>query len=182
MTIQRQRLGGSYAEQSTACVVRHHVQNTHTHTHHCTRRRITCKLGTASSAALPIPTSTIVARETLCTLIDLSQPPTLTVEKLLLRTLMKHRNNFPRLTSSLPSRSTILTNHLKSHRCKQHIMRETPGRSTPKSHRQTQPSSHGHSVLNQGDQGGYLIPPSLILIPDIPDIPEPSGAWLRLAP
>ena len=34
-------------------------------------------------------------------------------------------------------------------------------------------------VLNQGDQGGNLIPPSLILIPDIPDIPEvpwvPSG-------
>ena len=37
-------------------------------------------------------------------------------------------------------------------------------------------------VLNQGDQGENLIPPSLILIPDIPDIPEvpwvPSGAWL----
>ncbi len=38
--------------------------------------------------------------------------------------------------------------------------------------------------LNQGDQGGNLIPPSLILIPDIPDIPEvpcqwvPRGAWL----
>ncbi len=35
-------------------------------------------------------------------------------------------------------------------------------------------------VLNQGDQGENLIPPSLILIPDIPDIPEvpwvPSGA------
>ena len=36
------------------------------------------------------------------------------------------------------------------------------------------------TVLNQGDQGENLIPPSLILIPDIPDIPEvpwvPSGA------
>jgi hypothetical protein len=36
------------------------------------------------------------------------------------------------------------------------------------------------SVLKQGDQGDNLIPPSLILIPDIPDIPEvpwvPSGA------
>ena len=35
-------------------------------------------------------------------------------------------------------------------------------------------------VLNQGDQGENLIPPSLMLIPDIPDIPEvpwvPSGA------
>ena len=27
-------------------------------------------------------------------------------------------------------------------------------------------------MLNQGDQGGNLIPPSLILIPDIPDVPE----------
>ena len=38
------------------------------------------------------------------------------------------------------------------------------------------------AVLNQGDQGENLIPPSLILIPDIPDIPEvpwvPSGACL----
>jgi hypothetical protein len=41
---------------------------------------------------------------------------------------------------------------------------------------------HWQPVLNQpeGDQGENLIPPSLILIPDIPDIPEvpwvPSGA------
>jgi hypothetical protein len=28
------------------------------------------------------------------------------------------------------------------------------------------------TVLNQGDHGENLIPPSLILIPDIPDIPE----------
>jgi hypothetical protein len=45
------------------------------------------------------------------------------------------------------------------------------------------------AVLNQGDQGENLIPPSLILIPDIPDVtlisltrryPQwvPSGAWL----
>jgi hypothetical protein len=31
-----------------------------------------------------------------------------------------------------------------------------------------------NAVLNQGDQGGNLIPPSLILIPDIPDIPDTS--------
>ena len=43
-------------------------------------------------------------------------------------------------------------------------------------------SAHGltSAVLNQGDQGENLIPPSLILVPDIPDIPEvpwvPSGA------
>ncbi len=41
-------------------------------------------------------------------------------------------------------------------------------------------ASKKSAVLNQGDQGENLIPPSLILIPDIPDIPEvpwvPSGA------
>jgi hypothetical protein len=42
------------------------------------------------------------------------------------------------------------------------------------------------AVLNLGDQGGNLIPPSLILIPDdsVPDIPEvpwvPSGPGARL--
>ena len=44
------------------------------------------------------------------------------------------------------------------------------------------------AVLNQGDQGGNLIPPSLILIPDIPDIPEvtvgtlPVGTQWGLTP
>ncbi len=28
------------------------------------------------------------------------------------------------------------------------------------------------AVLNQGDQGENLIPPSLILVPDVPDVPE----------
>jgi hypothetical protein len=36
------------------------------------------------------------------------------------------------------------------------------------------------AALNQGDQGEILIPPSLILIPDVSDVPEvpwvPSGA------
>ncbi len=33
-------------------------------------------------------------------------------------------------------------------------------------------------VLNQGDQGENLIPPSLILIPDIPDIPDIGAPWV----
>ncbi len=47
-------------------------------------------------------------------------------------------------------------------------------------HAQWPPTAGRAAVLNQGDQGENLIPPSLILIPDIPDIPEvpwvPSGA------
>jgi hypothetical protein len=51
---------------------------------------------------------------------------------------------------------------------------------------QRRPPGGRHSaVLNQGDQGGNLMPPSLILNPDVPDIPNipdigvpwvPSGA------
>ena len=41
-------------------------------------------------------------------------------------------------------------------------------------------SKYRDPAAYQGDQGENLIPPSLILIPDIPDIPEvpwvPSGA------
>jgi hypothetical protein len=43
------------------------------------------------------------------------------------------------------------------------------------------------SVLNQGDQGENLIPPSLILIPDIPNIPNipntgvPGVPWVPRA-
>ena len=33
-------------------------------------------------------------------------------------------------------------------------------------------------VLDQGDQGENLIPPSLILIPDIPDIPDIGVPWV----
>ena len=60
--------------------------------------------------------------------------------------------------------------------------RLTPGRDSDA----TQAGSgHTGTVLNQGDQGENLIPPSLILIPDVPDIPDipdigvpwvPSGA------
>jgi hypothetical protein len=48
----------------------------------------------------------------------------------------------------------------------------------------SEPLGRLQAVLNQGDQGlgENLIPPSPILIPDIPDILEvpwvPSGAWL----
>jgi hypothetical protein len=41
---------------------------------------------------------------------------------------------------------------------------------------------HQEAVLDQGDQGENLMPPSLILIPDIPEIPDIPDVGVLLVP